>query len=293
MRRRTLLLPLAAVAVLLVVAGSLALLLHPSGGTRPSVGSGKVAGPPFHAGAAPGAAAQPASGGSGPTTPGPRVQRSARLSLDVDRGQLDGRIDRVLQLVSAQGGFVAGVQPAPVPADDASARSGQVTFQVPAAKFDDTLVALRRMGTTTNIQMSGIDVSGQYVDVQARLANARAQRDAYLALLGRAQSVQEIIAVQDKLGAVTGQIEEYQGQLDALNQTTTYGTITVSISERAALAQGGFGQAFSQAGSNLVAVLQFLVVAVGTLAPFLVVAGVGLGGWWLWSRRRRQAPAGR
>jgi Domain of unknown function (DUF4349) len=87
----------------------------------------------------------------------------------------------------------------------------------------------------------------------------------------------------------TSGIEEYQGQLDALNQTTTYATITVSISERAAVSQG-FGQALGQAGDDVLGELQFLVVALGTLGPFLLAAALGIGGWWwLRSRRRRQA----
>jgi hypothetical protein len=290
MRRRTLLLTVAAVAVLvvavlMVAAGSLG---RPRQSAGVSVGSSMVkpAGLPAVRDGQSAVAPMPA----GLTTPGTRVQRSARLSLQVEKGQLDGRIDNVLRMVSDQGGFVAGVQPAPAAADGGG-RTGQITFEVPAAKFEDTLVALRRLGTTTDIQMSGVDVSGQYVDLQARLANARAQRDAYIALLDRAQSVQDILAVQDKLGAVTGQIEEYQGRLDALNQTTTYATITVWIGERAPVSQG-FGQALAQVGDNVMAELQFLVVALGTLGPFLLAAGLGVGGWWWLRSRRRQQAAG-
>ena len=54
---------------------------------------------------------------------------------------------------------------------------------VPAAKFDETIDQLAKMGKVQNEHISGNDVSAQYVDLQARLANAEAQRNAMLALL--------------------------------------------------------------------------------------------------------------
>jgi hypothetical protein len=247
-----------------------------------------------------GAASSGSAAGStqqpGPPSPplpeGTRVQRSAQLDLLVGSGEFDRSIDRVLGLVDAEGGFVAGngsIQPAA----DRSGRSGRLSFQVPTAKFDATLVALRKFGQTRRFDVSGTDVSTQYVDLQARLANAEQQRNAFLALLQRAQSIQDIIALQNQLGQVTGQIEQVKGQIDYLDHTTTYGTVVVDISEGPAAGSPvggpGLAAAFAQGSRNFLAVVDFLVVALATLAPFLALAGIGAGCWWAW--RRRPAPA--
>jgi hypothetical protein len=224
---------------------------------------------------------------------GTRIQRSAQVTLQVSHGKLDAVINGVLALVGSEGGFVAGVGPQPL--DTApGVRTGQITFQVPTARFDDSLVALRKLGDLRLFNVSGTDVSTQYVDLQSRLASAQAQRDAYLALLNRAQSIQDIVTLQNQLGPILAQIEQLKGQLDNLDRTTTYGTITVTIEEAAAAGAStvdswGVVTALGQALHNFVTAVNLIVVVLGTTAPFLVLGGLGFLGWRRWDRRRNAA----
>jgi len=224
---------------------------------------------------------------------GTRVQRSAQLLLQVAHGKFDAAINGVLALVDSERGFVAGVGPQPV-ASIPDVRTGQITFQVPTERFDDALVALRKLGTVKQFNVSGVDVSSQYVDLQSRLASAQAQRDAYLALLNRAQSIQDIVTLQNQLAPILAQIEQLKGQIDNLDRTTTYGTITATIQEGPAAGAAndswGVATAFGQAVHNFVAALDLIVLVLGTTAPFLLLfGGLGFLGWRAWDRRRRAA----
>jgi Domain of unknown function (DUF4349) len=225
---------------------------------------------------------------------GTRVQRSGQVRLQVPQGRLDQTIDRVLSLVGAEGGFVAGVGPQPADPDPGP-RTGQITFQVPTERFDEALVALRRLGQVRRFAVSGTDVSSQYVDLRSRLASAEAQRDAYLALLNRAQSIQDIVTLQNQLAPIVAQIDQLEGQIDSLDRTTTYGTVTATIDEAPAPGTSpdswGLASAVGQALHNFVAALGFVVVALGTVAPFLLLGGLGFLGWRTWERRRRVSGA--
>lgn len=223
---------------------------------------------------------------------GPRVQRTARLVLDVASGRFDATLDDVIALVDQAGGYVSGTQ---AQADDSQRlRSGEATFQVPVDKFDLVLGEIRHKGTPRTIAITGNDVSRQYVDLQARLRNAEAQRDAMLALMQQARSVSDTIQVQNQLGQVTSQIEELKGQIDYLDHSTAYATLSVAIREVTAGGPGdewGLQTATSQALHNVVAVISFLVLWLGTLLPVAVLAlCLGLLGWRLRLHRRRQAP---
>ena len=249
-------------------------------------------------GAAGKAAAPPAQGsptvGANPAQlpEGTRVQRSAQLALRVAHGKFDAAINGVLALVDSEGGFVAGVGPQPVTTSDL--RTGQITFQVPTAKFDSALVVLRKLGSVRQFNVSGTDVSTQYVDLQSRLASAQAQRDAYLALLNRAQSIQDIVTLQNQLAPIVAQIEQLKGQIDNLDRTTTYGTITATIEEAPAAAPNsndpwGVASSLGQALHNFVTAVDLLLVVLGTVGPFLLLGGLGFFGWRTWNRRRRAA----
>jgi Domain of unknown function (DUF4349) len=226
---------------------------------------------------------------------GTRVQRSAQLTLQVAHGRFGEAINRVLALVDSEGGFVAGVGPQPADAAP-DVRTGQISFQVPTARFDESLVALRKQGEVRQFAVSGTDVSTQYVDLQSRLASAQAERDAFLALLNRAQSIQDIVTLQNQLAPIVAQIEQLKGQIDNLDRTTTYGTITATIVEAAAAGttpsdSWGLSSSLVQGLHNFAMAVGLIVVVLATVGPFLVLAGLGFLGWRTWERRRRAAVA--
>jgi hypothetical protein len=221
---------------------------------------------------------------------GRRVQRSGQLTLQVGNGTFDSSWDQVTSLMRSQGGYVSGSQ---AQADGSDRlRSGVVTFQVPSDKFDATIAALRRLGKVESIEISGTDVSVQYVDLQARLRNAEAQRDAMLALLQQARSVNDIIQVQTQLGQITGQIEQLKGQIDYLDHTTSYATLAVTIREVAATSgdEWGLKTALVRALHNSVDVVGLMLMVLGAIAPLVALGLLGLVVWRLRFRRSRPQP---
>jgi hypothetical protein len=223
-----------------------------------------------------------------PNLQGPQVIRQAQLSITVSSGSFDSKLGDVQALVERQGGFISGSDAQADPAANGQIRTGVVTFMVPADKFDDTIIQLRGMGKVVGLHATGNDVSAQYVDLQARLGNEEAQRDAMLALLQRAQSVQDIIAVQNQLGQITGQIEQLKGQIQYIDHNTAYSTITVNLMEAGAPVQTtsqdswGFAAALSDAAHNFVTTFNYIITGLGAIGPIVIVLGFG---YLLWRRR--------
>ena len=249
---------------------------------------------------APSKSAQTAPGGTGyspdqvapapgqPTTPiqGPQVIRQAQMTISVSSGSFDSRLADVRHLVELENGFIAGTdaQVNPETPDD-HIRTGVITFMVPADKFDDTIDSVAKLGTVQNEHISGQDVSAQYVDLQARLANEEAQRNAMLALLQRAQSISDIITIQNQLGQITQQIEELKGQIQYLDHNTSYSTVTVSIVESGAAPSTqpgdswGFATALGDAAHNFVTTINYMVTGLGAIGPVLLILGLAYALW--------------
>jgi len=254
-----------------------------NGATQPSK-TGGSAGP-----------AQIVPGTTVPVLQGPPVIRQAQLSMTVGSGSFDSKLSAVRTLVEAQGGYIAGTdaqaQPAFSSQQPSAIRSGTINFMVPAANFDTTIDQLSRIGTVQSEHIAGTDVSAQYVDLNARLANAMAQRDAMLALLKQATSINDIIAVQTQIGQITAEIEQLKGQIKYLDDNTSYSSITVSLMEAGAPAQSssdswGFATALSEAAHNFVTTINYVITGLGAIGPVVVLAGLGYLVW-----RRRRAPA--
>jgi hypothetical protein len=238
------------------------------------------------------ATTNPTSSDTVPVLQGPPVIRQAQLAISVGSGSFDSKLASVRSLVESEQGYIAGTdaQSSPV---DSQIRTGVINFMVPAANFDATIDLLSKVGKVQSEHITGTDVSAQYVDLNARLANAQAQRDAMLALLTRAQSINDIINVQNQIGQITGQIEQLKGQIKYLNDNTSFSSIAVTLTEAGAPVQQaqsdswGFATALSGAAHNFVTTINYVITGLGAIGPIVVLLGLG---YLLW-RRRRPAPA--
>jgi hypothetical protein len=225
-----------------------------------------------------------------PDIQGPQVIRTAQLTVTVGSGLFDRKLADVRALVQLQGGFISGTDAQANPVTNDQIRTGVITFMVPAARFDDTIDKLATMGKVQNEHISGNDVSAQYVDLQARLANQEAQRNAMLALLRRASSISDIIAVQTQIGQITGQIEQLKGQIQYIEHNTTYSTVTVNLLEAGAPLQTaprdswGFVSSLSDAAHNFVATVNYVITGLGAIGPIVILLWLG---YLLWRRSGR------
>jgi hypothetical protein len=156
-----------------------------------------------------------------------RVVRTGTLDLRIARHTFGTVIGRITTIAAAAGGFIADAQTF----ESAAIPSGTVTIRIPSARFNATVEQLRALGTVVTATTRGVDATGQYTDLQAGLQAATATRDQYLTVLARATNIGDILAVQDRIQTVQTQIDQLTGQIQELDNQTTYGTITISVNE--------------------------------------------------------------
>lgn len=210
---------------------------------------------------------------SGQTLPADRlIIRNATISLtsnDVDKTLLDVRA-----LASEKSGVV--FQSSSTVRSDKTYAT--ITIQVPAAAFDDTLNRIRKFSgvKVENENSTSQDVTEEFVDVQAQLKNLQATEAELLQLLGKANSVSDVLTVQRELSNVRGQIEQRQGRINYLQKKTDMSSITLTIAPTgvATTTDTGWdvGKVFDTAWSGSLRGLQGL---------FTVIVTVGV--WAIWA----------
>ncbi len=113
-------------------------------------------------------------------------------------------------------------------------RSGDITIWVPSEKFDETMVALKKLALRVqNESVRADDVSAQFVDLTARLKNLRAAEAQYVEIMKRAGTINDILNVTNQLNSTRSQIEELQGQLDYLSHQVALSSIHISLTQEA------------------------------------------------------------
>lgn len=259
----------------------------PAATTAPVMGSASSAAPD----AARAAVTDQSGGASLPAPTGPRIVRTATVEVRVRDGAFAGAWERASAVAGRFGGYV---ERSAADTDGSRLSRGTLTMRVPAASVDEVLAALRGLGTVTRQSSSATDVGAQMVDFDARLRAARTQEAQFLDLLGRARAVNDILEVRTRVDQVRREIESLQAQRDHLQSQVDLASITATVFEpaggAATVPRGRLAEAWNTAADVFVSIVAGSVVLGGAVAPFAVLALVGLAIWRL-GRRRRMAPA--
>ena len=196
------------------------------------------------------------------TRPELLIIKTGSLELQVEA--VDAAVSAAEAKITALGGYVAGSEQI----GEGEQVSATITYRIPADQWGAALKALRELAIKVVVERTGTeDVTGQVVDLRARIANLQATERALQGIMTQATKIADVLAVQAELTQVRGQIEEATAQKQHLEQQAAYSTLSVrfGLQPEAAItvAQDKFdpGAEVDRATANLVEILQGLATA--------------------------------
>ena len=149
------------------------------------------------------------------------IVRTVEMALEVP--DVAESVDAIGDMTEELGGWV-------VSSDRSRRHRGSVSVRVPAERLDEAIERLRGMASEVNAEVStSRDVTDEYIDTTARLKNLKATESALIALLGRTGEVDDLLKVQQELTRVLEQMEQLQGRIKFLEQTSAYSLINVVL----------------------------------------------------------------
>lgn len=153
-----------------------------------------------------------------------KIIRSGTLQLQVK--DVAASLDQVRALAGTHGGYISQTDSR----QDGEYTIATVTLQVPAAEFDSTVAALRRVGLkTVQENVTSSDVTEEYTDLQSQLRNLQATEGRMLALMTKAERIEDILTLDRELRQIQAQLEQAQGRINFLGKRSEMSTITVSL----------------------------------------------------------------
>lgn len=170
----------------------------------------------------------------------------------------------------------------------------QMKIRVAPGQFQPLLHSLNGLGTLESKTLGTDDVTSEHADVSARLRTKRAVEQRYVALLTKARKIEDILAIEEKIGEVREEIESTESRLKTLNDQVSYSTINLSYYQVLALSAPdapilSFSSRLAQAFFSGWELLTGLVLALVTAWPLLVLAAIGVVLVRAWRQRRRAA----
>jgi len=225
----------------------------------------------------------------------PLIEETGALTVVVPARQIEADVGSLMGLATGSGGFVASTSTQS--AEPGSPAQAVVTLQVPVASFDNVVNQVKSLGKVASEETSATDVTGQYVDLQARITALEDSRSQYLTIMTKATTIGGILAVQSQLDNLQSQLDQLQSQLKTLTNETTYASLVVTLAQTVVAPPpprpaSGLLRAWRGAVGGFVAGFEGLVRVVGPLFfALLLLAALVMAGRLAWRSTHRPTPA--
>ena len=179
-----------------------------------------------------------------------------------------------------------------------TADNASVMVRVPSERLEDALKQIKADAVEVRSEnVSGEDVTAQYVDLESRLRSLKAAEGQLLEIMESATKTEDALAVLNQLQVVQSEIEAVKGQMQYYEESTAYSAISVELTPDVAtqpIEIGGW-----QPQGTVKAAVEALIDALQWLADAAIWLGIcvlpivlliALPGWLIFrAARRRQA----
>lgn len=202
-----------------------------------------------------------------------KIIQRAYLSIEVK--QLENINDLVLKIIERNNGYIASSR-------DWITEDSKYSWyrlRIPADNFNSVITELtaKNIGRVVSRSITGEDVTEEFIDLEARLTNLTRQEERYRQLLDKAESVEDILKVENELTRIRSNIESLESRLKYLNNQVSMSTIEVEFREiqSVGITNWGIIRALQQAVQKMSNSIYRIITGLGSLLPYLIILLIG------------------
>ena len=171
---------------------------------------------------------------SAPTQQPDKIIYSA--NVQVESTDFDQSLARLNEMVEEYGGWVEssslnGSNYVDQSRGAVSRRSANYTLRIPSDRFQELMSSLSDLGNIPYSHIYTENVTAQYYDVQARLTACKTQEQRLLEMMELAESVEDIILLEDRLTEVRYSIESLQTSLNNWDRQVSFSSVYLDLME--------------------------------------------------------------
>jgi major membrane immunogen (membrane-anchored lipoprotein) len=110
--------------------------------------------------------------------------------------------------------------------------SSSLTLRIPQKSFDPFLNETEKMASKVlQRNVSGTDITEEYVDLESRLKSKRAVESRLLEFMGKAETTEDLLKISKDLAVVQEEIEQISGRIKYLDNQVAFSTVTITLNE--------------------------------------------------------------
>lgn len=156
-----------------------------------------------------------------------------RLNLDVETLEFDTLVEELKARTAALGGYVesSSISGSSYNSRYRDSRYASLTLRIPQDKTDTLLGEIGEMANVLQRSENVEDVTLTYVDLESHVNALKAEEARLTELLGKAETVEDMMSIESYLADIRYQLESYASQLKMYDNWVTYDTLTIYVQE--------------------------------------------------------------
>jgi len=162
-----------------------------------------------------------------------KIIRNAEMIFEVSAP--DELQRKISSIAESKGGYVVSSDSSQQGGNESTApyKLVKIVLRIPSNQFDATLNEIKSSGAGTPRQekVTGRDVTEEFIDLEARIKALKATEAQMMEIMKRANTVDDLLNVQQQVGQLRAQIESLEGRLRFLQNQTSFSTITITLQQ--------------------------------------------------------------
>jgi len=159
--------------------------------------------------------------------------RTAKSSgIDIESTNFDEEYRYIIDFTAINGGYIAYSMTSVYKSDGGTDyRYGFISARVPEESFWAVKNAVWSLGNKISENETNTNETEDYGDLEKNLESKRTEERRLMDLLASAESVEDLITIEERLSVVRAEAGILQSQLDGIDRLVSYTTINVSMYE--------------------------------------------------------------
>ena len=227
------------------------------------------------------------------------------VNMSVETKEFDAVMGTLEQRVTELGGYIENMDTynGSVYSSSRSSRKASMTARIPAGQLNVFLSEVSEISNVTRRTENVQDVTLDYVDLASHKKTLQAEHDRLLELMERAEYIEDIITIEQRLSNVQYQIESMEAQLRTYDNKVDYSTVNLDVSEVQELTpvevheetlweriSGGFMENLKKIGNGALEIVVWLLVHIPTLVVWALFITLFIV-WIRWLQKRDRIRA--
>ncbi len=155
------------------------------------------------------------------------------VDMDVETREFDKVMSSLEEQISALGGYIENMDTYNGSSYSyyRSTRSAGMTIRIPKDKLDGFLETVSEISNVVRRSEKVEDVTLAYVDLESHKNALRTEQTRLLELLEKAESIEDILTIEQRLSEVRYALESMESQLRTYDNKVDYSTVYLSVEE--------------------------------------------------------------